>query len=182
MKTLRGRRSHTGRLWSPRLGVLYLWPGWALSQTAHARKTLRVTFLCAHRVKSSRRMWLRFLWNLIRSKCICCSSKPWTLKGTLLFLTCSFKRVYTVCTVPKCLPKTKPLYKLKQMSCICLFCSDYMITILSSHFWLSRDVFSLNCFCFNHVWPVTIEEYSLNILLLDLYHNLFFLLFLCLMF
>ncbi len=68
VKTLHGRRLHPGKLWSQRSEVLFLWPGWALSQISHAIKILWIRFPCSHRVKSLRRMWLRFLWSLIRLK------------------------------------------------------------------------------------------------------------------
>ncbi len=68
VKTLHGRRLHPGKLWSQRSEVLFLWPGWALSQISHAIKILWIRFPCSHRVKSLRRMLLRFLWSLIRLK------------------------------------------------------------------------------------------------------------------
>lgn len=85
VKTLHGRRFHPGKLWSQRSEGLFLWPGWALSQICHARKLLWILFPCSHRVKSLRRMWLRFLWSLIRSKTPetqMAHFLPWTCKET----------------------------------------------------------------------------------------------------
>ncbi len=67
VKTLHGRRLHPGKLWSQHSEVLFLWPGWALSQISHAIKIFWIRFPCSHRVKSLRRMLLRFLWSLIKN-------------------------------------------------------------------------------------------------------------------